>query len=181
MAISAATSIVDFIRTDPDVAAGIVGMPSYLHSMTAFACMFLIKVAVKYGGHLIERERVYDMITSLVQQFRSTSTGKWHLVNLMAGGLEKMAATLNPSMETHFGQLQDVTDTRNGTNGVVDALGQGAGIEGQFPGMEGDLFFDYGMSFGLSPVFRFDPSALNLDGSTPQIQDFADVDYRMRP
>ncbi|KAK1633315.1 hypothetical protein BDP81DRAFT_397214 [Colletotrichum phormii] len=40
-AISVATSTIDFINTDPDVAAGVVGMPSYLHCMTAFACMFL--------------------------------------------------------------------------------------------------------------------------------------------
>ena len=30
------------------------------------------------------------------------------------------------------------------------------------PAADGDLFFDYGMSFGLSPVFRFDPSGLGL-------------------
>lgn len=166
MAISSATSIINFIRTDPDVAAAINGMPSYLHSMTAFACMFLIKVAVKYGGDLIEKDRVYEMINGLVQQFRSLPTGKWHLANLMAGGLEKMAATLNPSMEGQH-QMQDGVTMTNGASYELP------GPDQPFGDVETGAFFDYGMSFGLSPVFPFDPTTFTLDDPTPApMQDF---------
>src|SRR6478752_4741008 len=46
--IKAATTIIDKFLNDPDITSGIVGMPSYVHSMTAFASMFLTKVATKY-------------------------------------------------------------------------------------------------------------------------------------
>lgn len=177
-AIQAATSIIDFIRSDPDVSAGVIGVPSYLHSMTAFACMFLIKVAVKYGGDLINRERVQENITSLVEQFRSLPVGKWHLANLMAGGLEKMVATLRPKrME---GQPSQPLHARNSTSGMMNVMNQVPEPDAQLFELESDLFFDYGMSFGLSPVFRLDPS-LGLQGQTTQLSDFADVDYRMHP
>lgn len=184
MAISSATSIITFIRTDPDVAAAVNGIPSYLHSMTAFACMFLIKVAVKYGGDLIEKERVYEMITGLVQQFRSLYAGKWHLANLMAGGLEKMAATLNPNLDmVSLQQMQDNMANRNimlnnGTLNLNNGVNHMPGTEQQFGDFETDAFFDYGMSFGLSPVFPFDATTFGMDGTAgASMQDFA-ADYK---
>lgn len=185
MAISSATSIINFIRSDPDVAAAVNGIPSYLHSMTAFACMFLIKVAVKYGGDLIEKERVYEMITGLVQQFRSLYAGKWHLANLMAGGLEKMAATLNPNLDMgSLQQMQDNMANRNImlNNGTLNLNGVNSlpGADQPFGDFETDAFFDYGMSFGLSPVFPFDPTTFGMDGNAPtQMQDFTDYNKQM--
>ena len=152
-------------------------MPSYLLSMTAFACMFLMKVAVKYGGELIDRERVHEMITSLVDQFRALPTGKWHLANLMVGGLEKMTSTLQSQMNQHPSTI----GVRNGMNDRTDAVRPMPDVDGPLLDLDNDLFFDYGMSFGLSPVFRFDPAAMNLNGQTPQMHDFSDVDFHMRP
>lgn len=142
--------------------------------------MFLIKVAVKYGGDLIEKERVYEMITGLVQQFRSLYAGKWHLANLMAGGLEKMAATLNPNLDmVSLQQMQDNMANRNImlNNGTLNLNGMNSvpGADQPFGDFETDAFFDYGMSFGLSPVFPFDPTAFSMDGNAPgQMQDFTD-------
>lgn len=196
-AVNVATSTLDLILTDPDIGAGFVGMPSYLHCMTAFACMFLIKVAVKYGDDLVDPARVWQLTTSLLHQLRSLPTGRWHLANLMAPGLEKMAAMLGPGREMELRQLREgeamrmaqamengnghaeMTDpTLMATPGVADASGilSGAG---------GELFFDYGMSFGLSPVFQFDPTAPAASfmatadpGSAGTTHDFATVDYQ---
>ncbi|RGP75106.1 transcriptional activator of proteases prtt [Fusarium longipes] len=178
-AVTAATAIIDLIITDPDVALGIVGMPSYMLSMTAFACMFLIKVAVKYGSDLIERQRVHDLTTSLVRQFRSLKAGKWHLANLMAGGLERMTATLAAVEPGQMGQ------TANGavynTMENVDMTGQMMPGNQVYTDMDGDTFFDYDMSFGLSPVFRFDPSMFTVDASGQSIPTYPEADYGMRP
>ncbi|WYZ36920.1 hypothetical protein EsH8_II_000426 [Colletotrichum jinshuiense] len=177
VAISVATSTINFIVTDPDVAAGVVGMPSYLHCMTAFACMFLIKVAVKYGGDLIEPGRVWNLTTSLVQHFRSLPAGRWHLANLMAPGLERMAMTLMPSREGEPGQRREAQITTNGVDVVVDPKLAVSSTEGAIMGSEGEFFFDYDMSFGLSPVFQFDISSLNADTASTVGRDFANIEY----
>ena len=60
--------------------------------MIAFACVFLLKVAAQHTSQFIDDTLVLDMTTKVVQQFRSTAVSKYHLVHLMADGLEKMAA-----------------------------------------------------------------------------------------
>jgi hypothetical protein len=182
-AVNAATAIIDLIITDPDVAAGIVGMPSYMLSMTAFACMFLIKVAVKYGSDLIERQRVHDLTTSLVRQFRSLKAGKWHLANLMAGGLERMTATLMAVEPGQIRQMPSGVVYNNNNNNVesVDMVGQMMPGNQVYTDMDGDTFFDYDMSFGLSPVFRFDPSMFTMDPSGQSLPTYPEADYGMRP
>ncbi|KAH7159733.1 hypothetical protein B0J13DRAFT_111780 [Dactylonectria estremocensis] len=179
-AVGAATAIIDLIITDPDVAVGIVGMPSYMLSMTAFACMFLIKVAIKYGGHLIERQRVYELTTSLVRQFRSLSTGKWHLANLMASGLERMTATLTSALPGQVPLPPNTAVAGPGIPELVDFSGQLLPNDRPLTDMDGDLFFDYDMSFGLSPVFRFDPGMFAIDGSGQPIPSYPEADYGMR-
>lgn len=59
--------------------------------MIAFACVFLLKVAAQHSGQYIDDAVVLELTSKAVQQFRSTAVGKWHLVHLMADGLEKMA------------------------------------------------------------------------------------------
>jgi hypothetical protein len=81
------------LLTDPNVKEGLVGIPHYLHSMVAYACVFLLKVASQYTGHYIDDGRVLNMTSKVVHQFRSTSVSKYHLVHLMADGLEKMASS----------------------------------------------------------------------------------------
>ncbi|KAH6984680.1 hypothetical protein BKA56DRAFT_671162 [Ilyonectria sp. MPI-CAGE-AT-0026] len=179
-AVAAATAIIDLIITDPDVAVGIVGMPSYMLSMTAFACMFLIKVAMKYGGDLIERQHVHELTTNLVRQFRSLSTGKWHLANLMASGLERMTATLSATVQGQVPLPTNGTLIGPGMTENVDVAGQLLPADRQFTDMDGDLFFDYDMSFGLSPVFRFDPGMFAIDGSGQPIPSYPEADYGMR-
>ncbi|KAF2705555.1 hypothetical protein K504DRAFT_388062 [Pleomassaria siparia CBS 279.74] len=91
-AVTAATSIIDMLLTDHNIREALVGIPHYIHSMIAFACVFLLKVTTQHSGQFIEDATVLDMCTKVVQQFRSTAVGKWHLVHLMADGLEKMVA-----------------------------------------------------------------------------------------
>ncbi|KAG9503707.1 hypothetical protein J7337_003660 [Fusarium musae] len=143
--IKAATTIIDKFVNDPDVALGIVGMPSYVHSMTAFASMFLTKVATKYHD-LIERDKVYELIMGLVQQFRSQPAGKWHLANLMTGGLERMAQTLKLEIPGDMGPPLGVEMDQNADAGISGV----SGVDAFFPDLPGDFFFNYDMSFEMS-------------------------------
>lgn len=81
--------------TDADLHTALVGMPSYLHSMTAFACMFLAKLVMIHGDEFIERVSVISSTSNLIQLYRSSPVGKWHLVKLMANGLDKMVKTMS--------------------------------------------------------------------------------------
>jgi hypothetical protein len=124
--------------------------------------MFLIKVAMKYGQPLVDRAEVTDLISQLVELFRKTRTGKWHLCHLMEGGLEKMlgllakcpvtsAATPLPSDNFPFGTL---TTTQDAT---------GLGLpDGDFPAasLDGLNFMDY--NIGLSPLMQFDHASLGI-------------------
>lgn len=92
-AVSASTAIIELILGDPDVRESLVGIPHYIHSMIAFACVLLLKVAAQHSGQYIDDGFVLDLIGRVVQQLRSTSTGKYHLVHLMADGLERMASS----------------------------------------------------------------------------------------
>lgn len=98
-AVSAAVSTIEMLLTDYDIREGLIGIPHYLISMIAFACVFLLKVASQHSGQYIDDAIVYDLTTKAAQQFRATSVGKWHLVYMMAEGLEKLVAsrTSNPA------------------------------------------------------------------------------------
>lgn len=145
--------------------------PSYLLSMTAFACMFLIKVATKYGSALADRAEVTDLITRLVALFRKTPTGKWHLVHLMEAGLEKMVAALGKCPESSAATpmpsdglpLGSLVSVGGGGGGGGGGPGQEAGGLGfDWPSdfavanLEGFNFMDY--NIGMSPLLRFDQS-----------------------
>jgi hypothetical protein len=92
-AVSAATSIVEMLLNDSVVRDSLVGVPHYIHSMIAFACVFLLKVAAQHSGMYTDDATVLDLTTKAAQQFRSTAVGKHHLVHLMVDGLEKMATS----------------------------------------------------------------------------------------
>ncbi|KAJ3526694.1 hypothetical protein NM208_g11066 [Fusarium decemcellulare] len=160
MAVTAASAIIDMLVTDPDISSGIVGMPSYLLSMTAFTCMFLAKVAHKYGDSLIKREQALHQVTRLIQHFQSLSMGKWHLASLMIGGLEKVLTLLAPSNGVDDAILDAIL---NGENNHT--LGDGLGTtESMLPRVDGNPCPTWDTTFGLSPIFGFDPSFLDVDG-----------------
>lgn len=173
-AVASATAIISLLLNEPIVQQGLVGMPSYLHSMTAFACMFLIKVAMKYGHPLIERQEVEDLIRRLVALFRRTETGTWHLVHLMEGGLEKMLGMMGKLQEKKGeAMLQEDVSPHGGADGggggftFGTLMGGGAGGQDTggwsdwatdltVPNLDGQNFMDY--NIGLGPLLRFDTS-----------------------
>ncbi|KAH7035242.1 uncharacterized protein B0I36DRAFT_90000 [Microdochium trichocladiopsis] len=96
-AVHSATAIINLHLNDADIKEAISGLPTYIHSMTGFACMFLAKLAMTQGDDMIERSTVTDLITRLISLYRAQSVSKWHLIKLMAGGLDKVVQTLSTS------------------------------------------------------------------------------------
>ncbi|KAF5562307.1 hypothetical protein FPHYL_5740 [Fusarium phyllophilum] len=163
MAVTSASAIIDILLTDPDLSTSIVGIPSYLLSMTAFAAMFLAKVSHKYGDNLFRRDQALDQITRLISHFRSLSMGKWHLANLMIRGLETVTSLL-----TSHG-VQD--KVQNAISSMMPGNEANQGLEDvyntnpdMFTGIDGNTMATWDTTFGLSPIFGFDPSFLDVDG-----------------
>jgi hypothetical protein len=154
-AVAAATAIIETVLTDDAIREGLVGIPHYIHSMIAFACVFLLKIAAQYSGQYIEDTVVFDLTTRAVQQFRSTPVGKWHLVHLMAEGLDKMLAK------------KTLTPTARGTDCVLQSMGQVSNANDNMPTTNGDsLFgdnFEDAFNFGTSSFLNFDTGTLDLD------------------
>lgn len=144
-AIAAATNIIELVLQDPDIASSLRGMPTYVHAMVCFACVFLLKLAAKRQDGLVEAGLVGDLANRLVAQFRSIQAGKWHLAHLMADGLEKSAASL----------LGDSAPS------VAEGLDSGMG-KGGSSSMMGEEDTS-GMAFGLYA----DPNAPSFQGSVP--------------
>ena len=161
-AVSEATSIVELLLTDADLRDGLVGIPHYMHTMTAFACVFLLKVTTKHTGEIVDNAIVYDLTTRLVRQFRSTQTGKYHLVHLMAGGLEKMADAMmrSPSSQTNFpypnGQLNGRDSQMTGA-APPGFLGMPGPVDSLLTHQSANGFMDSSdLGFATSPFLQMD-------------------------
>ncbi|KIL90256.1 hypothetical protein FAVG1_05986 [Fusarium avenaceum] len=146
----------------PDLSISIVGMPSYLLSMTAFAAMFLAKVSHKYGDDLFRRDQALDQITRLINHFRLLPMGKWHLANLMIRGLETVTSLLKPQgvpAKTQNAITPMLPGSAN--TGLQDIYGTGNDM---FTSIDSSTIPTWDTTFGLSPIFGFDPSLLDVDG-----------------
>ena len=192
-AVTEASSIINTLLNDQDIIGSLNGIPSYLHSMTAFACMFLVSVSTRRRAtSLVNPVHLQDMISRLVELFRSVPTGKWHLVHLMAGGLEKVLTKMRSQPHIASGPAAPVAPSSVPsviagdaglltTNGVDDHGGAGEqdGVGGDLGGgidwlnwaaetqlgggLDGGPLFD--MNFGFTPMLPFDPSTMNFGSS----------------
>lgn len=127
-------------------------MPTFVHAMLCFACVFLLKQSAKRQDGLVDGGLVSDLASRLVAQFRSIQAGKWHLAHIMADGLEKSAASLLGDSGSSVAERHD--------SGADSGLGKGGSGS-----MLGDSGPDdaSGMAFGLYP----DPNAPSFQGPVP--------------
>ncbi|KAM0816855.1 putative Transcription factor domain-containing protein [Seiridium cardinale] len=97
MAISAAASILTFVLEEEDMRRALVGTPLYVHTMIAFASVFLMKVATKWNrimGLNVESNYVSHLLERMIVLLKSSVTSERHLLYHIASGLEKMLANL---------------------------------------------------------------------------------------
>jgi hypothetical protein len=97
MAISAAASILTFVLEEEDMRRALVGTPLYVHTMIAFASVFLMKVATKWNrimGLNVESNYVSHLLERMIVLLKSSVTSERHLLYHIAFGLEKMLAKL---------------------------------------------------------------------------------------
>lgn len=165
-AVSAATSVVELVLTDPDIRNGLVGIPHYIQSMISFACVFLLKVTAIYSGQYIAEAVVLDLTSKIVEQFRSTGVSKWHLSHQIASGLEKMAASrmkpsaIAPAATPDGGQTglyfsNEPSNTLPPPLHTESAFGGGLMLNG----------FDEDFSLSTTPFLHFDSGSFDMSFS----------------
>ncbi|QKX54693.1 uncharacterized protein TRUGW13939_01781 [Talaromyces rugulosus] len=90
-AVSHATTVLELLLNDTDLRRSIIGVPHYFHTMIAFACVVLLKVADRYREDLgIDVQSTHSLIQQIIELLRRNNCGRYHLVHWMAEGLEKM-------------------------------------------------------------------------------------------
>lgn len=172
-AVSAAMSIVNIIIGDAEVQVGLANVPHYFYGMIAFACVFLVKVAIKHCSQLlIDQHEVRVLIERLSTQLSAAQVGRGHVIHRMAGGLRKMADSLISSecqqppsaeadkLETRT-QSTDYLPVQAGVSTPVDtttSFHQNPTIDSTDVG-----FGDPNLGFGM-PFFDFEGT--NLDNAT---------------
>ena len=99
-AVQAAHSILQHFINEPGYREDIVGTPLYLHSMIAFAVVFLMKMSHRWQsiGITIDPTReTIPLVEAITQLLRSCKAGANHMVFSMANGFERMLRKLKRS------------------------------------------------------------------------------------
>ena len=171
-AVTAAISLVNIILGDREIQVGLAGVPHYFYGMIAFACVFLVKAATKHSAQLfIDQQEIRVLIESLSDQLSSTRVGRGHVIHRMAGGLRKMAESLDTketqqAASTRVERAQSRTQSTNypPDSSAALAIFDPASFH-QFSAMDGtDIGFgDASLGFGM-PFFDFEGT---IDMSNP--------------
>lgn len=163
-AISAAISTIDVVLNDPHIRNALAGIPHYIHSMIAFACVFLLKVAKQHSGQYVEDAVIFKLTTCAVEQFRATPVGKWHLVHMMAEGLEKMISRQEATPEAPRTDTQPHDDARPDLQPATQLNTNAIPIDQVDRSYDEALFnSSFEETFGTSSFLNFDTGTLDLD------------------
>lgn len=85
--------LLQHFKDKPEYRAGIVGMPLYLHSMIAFAVVFLMKMSRHWhiiGITIDPAQQTRPLIDDIVNLLRGCKAGANHVVFSMANGFDRM-------------------------------------------------------------------------------------------
>ncbi|KAK7952008.1 uncharacterized protein PG986_007736 [Apiospora aurea] len=74
------------------------GGTPFVHAFHDWLRVYVAKLATAHGDQLIEKGMVVDLTSRLAALYRSISVGKFHLMNLMADGLDKVIVALQNSL-----------------------------------------------------------------------------------
>lgn len=92
-AISSAHQILIIVLEEPSIRDSMVGVPLYLHTVIAFAVVFLIKMSSRWTGigvSIDAETRTKPLIEGVIALFRSCRVGKGHILYAMADGFERL-------------------------------------------------------------------------------------------
>jgi hypothetical protein len=118
MAVSAAVSILGILLDEEDMRKALVGMPLYVHTMVAFASVFLMKAATRWDrlmGLNIEYAFVERLLERIVVLLKGAVTSDRHMIKLIAQGLHEMLGRLKSA--------RDASGALHGSKSYASAAG----------------------------------------------------------
>lgn len=126
-AINAAHSILQHFLHESTYRDEIIGMPFYLHSMIAFAVVFILKLSRRWhaiGINMDPQTVSWPLVEAIINLLRSCETGKNHTVYRMADGFECMLAQLSKTEDSrNNGQRNEVAGPSvRGSSSRLEAL-----------------------------------------------------------
>jgi hypothetical protein len=92
-AITSAHQILICVLEEPSIRDSMVGVPLYLHTVIAFAVVFLIKMSSRWTGigvSIDAEAKTKPLIEGVISLFRSCRAGKGHILYAMADGFERL-------------------------------------------------------------------------------------------
>jgi len=92
-AITSAHKILMTVLEQPSIRDSMVGVPLYLHTVIAFAVVFLIKMSSRWAGigvSIDPEEQTKPLIEGVIDLFRGCQVGKGHILYAMADGFERL-------------------------------------------------------------------------------------------
>lgn len=92
-AIESAHHILETVLGEPDLRRALVGVPLYLHSMIAFAVVFLIKMSAIWdliGVTVDAHARTKPLVDGIIAAMRECKAGANHILYKMATGFERL-------------------------------------------------------------------------------------------
>ncbi|KIV78179.1 hypothetical protein PV11_09922 [Exophiala sideris] len=153
-AVEAAHSILQHFLTSSKYREQVVGMPLYLHSMIAFAVVFLLKMSPRWhtiGITINSQERTLPLVEDVIGLLRGCEAGANHIIYSMANGFERMLRQIRRNGPT--------AQIATGTGSGIDA-GQSQWLNNQPVGQNGldaasntiNLEYDFGDGPMLAPA-----------------------------
>lgn len=103
-AVEAAHAVLQQFLNNPRYVDEIVGMPIYIHSMIAFAVVFLLKMAHKWqaiGITIDADQRTVPLVVAIIKLLKGCRSGTNHMVFSMADGFERMLRQLERTTRPH--------------------------------------------------------------------------------
>lgn len=92
-AIESAHCILQFVLEEPSIRDSLVGVPLYLHSMIAFAVVFLIKMSRRWhclGVTIDPVTTTRPLVEGIITALRQCRAGSNHILYSMATGFERL-------------------------------------------------------------------------------------------
>ncbi|KAE9572263.1 hypothetical protein CGMCC3_g11670 [Colletotrichum fructicola] len=117
MAISAASSILTLVQEEEDLRRALVGTPLYVHTMIAFASVFLMKVAAKWGsimGLNIDYANALRLLNKMIAVLKEAVASEKHMLKHIGQGLEKMLQRMRTARVRQDNRREGVREITNG-------------------------------------------------------------------